>query len=232
MPMPLSAFPLSAPPRWTRLAGATALLLALLFLGVAVALQVLRADLHWQQATLSQYLHGPGGLVLRTVYVLLAAAVMALAAGLYAQSPPRARSGAPVLLFGGAALGLCGVAIGDSYLPQRAPLLAPLVHGLSAQTAFLCATTAMLLQSAWLRGQAAWKGRAGPLLLLAVLAFAALWLHVLWRAPPRGLTQKLAIVLILAWLLPVAYRVWRPAPAAAAQSRDNGAVFPLQDSAS
>ncbi|MDV0437031.1 DUF998 domain-containing protein [Xanthomonas sacchari] len=230
--MQLSAFPLSAPPRWTRLAGATALLLALLFLGVAVALQVLRADLQWQQATLSQYLHGPGGLVLRTVYVLLAAAVMALAAGLYAQSPPRARSGAPVLLFGGAALGLCGVAIGDSYLPQRAPLLAPLVHGLSAQTAFLCATTAMLLQSAWLRGQGAWKGRAGPLLLLAVLAFAVLWLHVLWRAPPRGLTQKLAIVLILAWLLPVAYRVWRPAPAAAAQSRDNGAVFPLQDSAS
>lgn len=230
--MPLSAFPLSAPPRWTRLAGATALLLALLFLGVAVALQVLRADLQWQQATLSQYLHGPGGLVLRTVYVLLAAAVMALAAGLYAQAPPRARSGAPVLLFGGAALGLCGVAIGDSYLPQCAPLLAPLVHGLSAQTAFLCATTAMLLQSAWLRGQAAWKGRAGPLLLLAVLAFAALWLHVLWRAPPRGLTQKLAIVLILAWLLPVAYRVWRPAPAAAAQSRDNGAFFPLQDSAS
>ncbi|MBO9874669.1 MULTISPECIES: DUF998 domain-containing protein [Xanthomonas] len=230
--MPLSAFALSAPPRWTRLAGAVALLLALLFLGVALALQVLRADLQWQQATLSQYLHGPGGLVLRTVYVLLAAAVMALAAGLYAQSPPRARSGAPVLLFGGAALGLCGVAIGDSYLPQRAPLLAPLVHGLSAQTAFLCATSAMLLQSAWLRGQAAWKGRAGPLLLLAVLAFAALWVHVLWRAPPRGLTQKLAIVLILAWLLPVAYRLWRPAPAAAAQSRDNGAVFPLQDSAS
>ncbi|WP_295862939.1 DUF998 domain-containing protein [uncultured Xanthomonas sp.] len=230
--MPLSASPFPTPPRWTRLAGAAALLLALLFLGVAVALQVVRADLHWQQATLSQYLHGPGGLLLRTVYVLLAVGVVALAAGLYTQSPPRARSGAPVVLFGCAALGLCGVAIGDSYLPQRAPLLAPLVHGLSAQTAFLCVTTAMLLQSAWLRGQAAWRGRAGPLLLLAVLAFVALWVHVLWRAPPRGLTQKLPIVLILAWLLPVAYRVWRPVPAAAAQSRDNGVVFPLQDSAS
>ncbi|MCW0417582.1 hypothetical protein NB689_003336 [Xanthomonas sacchari] len=57
-------------------------------------------------------------------------------------------------------------------------------------------------------------------------------MHVLWRAPPRGLTQKLPIVLILAWLLPVAYRVWRPVPAAAAQSRDNGVVFPIQDSAS
>ncbi|MCI2245393.1 DUF998 domain-containing protein [Xanthomonas sp. PPL568] len=230
--MPLSASPFPAPPHWPRPAGAAALLLALLFLGVALALQVVRTDLHWQQATLSQYLHGPGGLLLRTVYVLLAGAVMALAAGLYAQAPPRARSGAPVLLFYGAALGLCGVAVGDSYLPQRAPLLAPLVHGLSAQTAFLCATTAMLLQSAWLRRQQAWQRRAGRLLLLAVLAFVALWVHVLWRAPPRGLTQKLAIVLILAWLLPVAYRLWRPAPARAAQSRDNGAVFPLQDSAS
>ncbi|MET0549646.1 MAG: DUF998 domain-containing protein [Xanthomonas sp.] len=230
--MPLSASPFPAPPRWTRLAGAVALLLALLFLGVAVALQGVRADLHWQQATLSQYLHGPGGLLLRTVYVLLAAGVVALAAGLYAQAPPHARSGAPVLLFGGAAVGLCGVAIGDSYLPQYSPLLAPLVHGLCAQTAFVCVTTAMLLQSAWLRRQAAWRRRAGPLSLLAVLAFAALWGQVLWRVPPRGLTQKLTIVLILAWLVPVAYRVWRPAPAAAAQSRDNGAVFPLQDSAS
>ncbi|MET7140746.1 DUF998 domain-containing protein [Xanthomonas sp. PPL139] len=230
--MPLSASPFPAPPRWTRLAGAAALLLALLFLGVALVLQVLRTDLQWQQATLSQYLHGPGGLVLRTVYVLLAAGVAALAAGLYAQAAPPARSGAPVLLFGAAALGLCGVAIGDSYLPQRAPPLAPLVHGMSAQTAFLCATTAMLLQSAWLRRQPAWRHRAGTLLMLAVLAFVALWAHVLWRAPPRGLTQKLAIALILAWLLPVAYRLWRPAPARAAQSRDNGAVFPLQDSAS
>ncbi len=234
--MPASAMPVCMPApsvsRWPRAAGAVALALALLFLGVAVALQFARADLHWQQATLSQYLHGRGGLLLRTVYVLLAAGVAALGAGLYAQAPPSARSGAPTLLFMGAALGLCGVAIGDSYLPQRAPLLAPLVHGVSAQTAFLCATTAMLLQSAWLRRQQAWQRRAGAPLMLAVLAFAALWVHVLWRAPPRGLTQKLAIALILAWLLPVAYRLWRPAPAAAAQSRDNGTGFPLQDSAS
>ncbi|TQC55445.1 hypothetical protein, partial [Pantoea dispersa] len=113
-----------APPRWTRLAGAVALLLALLFLSLRVADLILRADLHWHQATLSQYLHGPGGLLLRTVYVLLAAAVMALAAGLYAQAPPRARSGWHAKRCSGAALGLCGVAIGDSYLPQRAPLLA------------------------------------------------------------------------------------------------------------
>lgn len=228
--MPPSLAPAPAPPRWPRAAGALAVSLCLLFLGVALALQLLRADLHWQQATLSLYLHGPGGLLLRIVYVLLAAGIVALAAGLYAQAPAQARSAAPPLLFAVAALGLCGVAIGDSYLPQRAPLLAPLVHALAAQTAFLCATGAMLLQSAWLRRQPQWRGVAGAALALAAAAFVALWVHVLWRAPPRGATQKLAIVLILAWLLLVAYRLWRPA--GVAQSRDNGRVSLLQDSAS
>ncbi|MDR6671858.1 DUF998 domain-containing protein [Xanthomonas sp. 1678] len=228
MPSPMDLVP--APPRWPCAAGALATVLCLSFLGTALALQLLRTDLHWQQATLSLYLHGPGGLLLRVVYVLLAAGIVALAAGLYAQAPPQARSAAPPLLFAVAALGLCGVAIGDSYLPQRAPLLAPLLHAVSAQTAFLCVTTAMLLQSAWLRRQPRWRGAAVALPALAVAAFVALWLHVLWRAPPRGLTQKLAIVLILAWLLLAAYRLWRPA--AAAQSRDNGSVSPLQDSPS
>ncbi|MFC6841738.1 DUF998 domain-containing protein [Xanthomonas theicola] len=219
-----------AAPRWPRAAGALAAVLCLLFLGVALALQLSRADLHWQQATLSLYLHGPGGLLLRIVYVLLAVGIVALAAGLYAQSPSAARSAAPPLLFAGAALGLCGVAIGDSYLPQRAPLLAPLLHALSAQAAFLCVTTAMLLQSAWLRRQPPWRGLAVAAPALAAAAFVALWVHVLWRAPPRVLTQKLAIALILGWLLLVAYRLWRPA--GLAQSRDNARVSLLQDSAS
>lgn len=208
-----------------------ALAFALLFLGVALGLQATRVDLHWQQDTLSLYLHGPGGLLLRIAYVLLAAAIAIVAAGLYAQAPSRTRSAAPVLLFVVAALGLCVLAIGESYLPQQAPLLAPLVHALSAQAAFLCMTSAMLLQSAWLRRQLVWQRSAGIAQGLAFAAFAAMWLHVLWRTPLRGLTQKLTIVLILAWLVLVAYRLWRPLPAAATQSRDNGPVFPLQDTA-
>ncbi|MGL0787238.1 hypothetical protein [Xanthomonas translucens] len=86
-------------------------------------------------------------------------------------------------------------------------MLAPLLHALFVQTAFLCATSAMLLQSAWLRRQAPWQGHAGTVL-----------------------AQTLAIVLILAWLLLVAYRLWRPA--GLAQSRDNARVSLLQDTAS
>ena len=44
-----------------------ALIGALLFLGVAGGLQLVRDDLAWQQATLSQYLRGPYGLLLRTM---------------------------------------------------------------------------------------------------------------------------------------------------------------------
>lgn len=218
-------------PRAARIAGAASLTASLAFVGVALALHWLRADLDWQRATLSLYLHGPGGLWLRCAYVLLAMGIVALAAGLYAQAAAAARSAAPPLLFVVAALGLCAVAIGDSYLPQAAPLLAPLVHALSAQTAFLCVTTAMLLQSAWLRAQPRWRGTATAALTLAALSFVALWVHVLWRAPPRGLTQKAAITLIVAWLLLVAYRLWRPAPARGGQSRDNGGDFPNQDTA-
>jgi hypothetical protein len=35
---------------------------------------------------------------------------------------------------------------------------------------------------------------------LAAVCFAMLWVHVLWREAPRGLTQKVVIVLILGWL--------------------------------
>ncbi|WP_196298221.1 hypothetical protein [Xanthomonas albilineans] len=66
-----------------------------------------------------------------------------------------------MLLFVVAAMGLCALVIGESYLPQQAPRLAPLVHALSAQAAFLCLTSAMLLQSAWLRRQVVRQRSAG-----------------------------------------------------------------------
>ena len=95
------------------LAARLAILGALLFLAVAGGLQLVRDDLAWQQATLSQYLRGPYGLLLRTMYCLLAVAIVALAMGLYVQLAPRARSAAPVLLLCTGALALTGVAIGD-----------------------------------------------------------------------------------------------------------------------
>lgn len=181
----------------------------MLFVLCATWLQFARADLDWAWATLSLYLHGPHGVLLRVAYCLLALAIGLLAWMLHAQAQGVARRALPPALFTVAGLGLAGVAIGDSWLPQHAPLLAPLVHGLSAQTAFLCVTVAMLLQ-AWCFGRdPRWSSLHRWSWWWAWLAFAGLWLHVLWRASPRGLGQKLVVALVVGWLLMVAIAAWR-----------------------
>jgi len=38
-----------------------------------------------------------------------------------------------------------------------------------------------------------------------------LWLHVLWRGPPRGAGQKLVIAVVVVWLVSVAWQLWRQA---------------------
>lgn len=219
-------------PHWQSFAGLFVLLALLLFSATALSLQWLRTDLDWISATLSLYLHGPGGLGLRIAYCVLAAAIAGIALALYLDESPRTRRGLPLALFWVAAAGLCGVAIGDSYLPDAAPLLAPLVHGLSAQTAFLCVSCAMLLQTWQFRGDPRWQQRFRLAWGWAWLTFVCLWIHVGWRVGPRGLGQKLVIAMVLIWLAPVAYALWRMPRAeavATAYSGDNaGDIHPKE----
>ncbi|MCL7713291.1 DUF998 domain-containing protein [Stenotrophomonas sp. CPCC 101365] len=183
-----------------------------LFAATALWLQVARTDLDWVHATLSLYLHGPHGGWLRAVYCLLAAAIVLLAVALHVQAQGPARRGLPLALFCTGALGLAAVAIGDSWLPGRAPVLAIAVHALAAQTAFLCATVAMLVQAWCFSRDGRWHGFHRFAWAGAWLAFAGLWVHVLWRATPRGLGQKAVIALVLAWLAAVAWRLLRMPP--------------------
>ncbi|MDV3468112.1 DUF998 domain-containing protein [Stenotrophomonas sp. C3(2023)] len=194
------------PPRWAALAALGALLL---FCATALWTQVVRQDLDWVQATLSMYLHGPWGLGLRSAYCVLALAIAILGVSLYRHSSGPRRSAAAPLLFVLAALGLAGVAVGDSWLPTLAPLLAPLVHAVAALTAFVCASVAMLLQAWYLMREPGWQRTGRVLWVWAWLAFVLLWLHVLWRAPPRGAGQKLVIAVIVGWLLWLAVELWR-----------------------
>lgn len=192
------------------------------FVLIALWTQWAREDLDWVQATLSLYLHGPWGLALRTAYCVLAVAIMLLAWSLYTASRSPRRSAAAPLLFCVAGLGLMGVAIGDSWLPEQAPLLAPLVHGVAANTAFLCVSVAMLLQSWYLRADPQWCRWAGPAWWWAWLCFALLWLHVLWRGPPRGAGQKLVIAAVVLWLVVAALQSWRQARRAAVAAASRG----------
>jgi hypothetical protein len=189
--------------------GAVALACTAAFALAAFALQFARGDLDWIRAPLSFYLVGPWGAALQAAYCALGVGLAALAAGLYRNSQAHARSGAPVLLFVAAGVALMVTALAHTNLPSRSPTLQGWLHGVAAQTAFLCVTTAMLLQAAWFRRDRFWRTHARGALSLAAVAFVAVWVLALWRAAPRGLAQKCVIAIIVAWLALAAWRLWR-----------------------
>lgn len=196
----------------TRKLGHTALVGMLAFAAVCTAEQCLRSDLNWQDAPLSFYLIGPGGHWVQAVYFLLSAALVLLGAGFYGALQREARSAAPLLLFTCAAIALFVTALAHTNVPQHAPTLEGFVHGAAAQAAFLCVTVAMLLQSWRLRSDARWRPYFRTAFVLALLCFVALWVDALWHTPPRGLAQKVVIVLILCWLLRAAWWLRRGPP--------------------
>jgi hypothetical protein len=173
----------------------------LVFVAIALAVQYLRTDLDWMNAPLSFYLLDAYGHWLQLAYFALAIALVSLGSGYYIALRDGRRSLAPWLLFACAGVGLCVTALEHSNLPGRASTLEGFVHGTAAQTAFLCVTVAMLLQSWWFRYDVHWRARFPLAFALALVCFAAIWLDALWRGMPRGLEQRLVIVVIVAWLL-------------------------------
>ncbi|TWI04586.1 uncharacterized protein DUF998 [Luteimonas cucumeris] len=206
---------------------ATAALVGLgVFVLAGVAVQFLRADLDWLHAPMSFYLLGPYGVWLQIAYFALAGTLVLLGTGYYRALSLQARSGAPLLLFAVAAVALCVTAIADSNLPRREPTLQGWMHGVAAQTAFLCVTTAMLLQSWRLRGDARWRRRFALAFALAAIAFIAVWVLAFWRDAPRGLAQKTVVALIVGWLALATVWLRRHGSATGCVSAGEGALLP------
>lgn len=182
-----------------------------LFVLTAVALQFVRAELDWIRTPMSFYLLGDEGRWLQAGYVALACAIVALAVGWYRALPNPARSGAPTLLFALAATGLGVAAFAPTAQASLPPTLWNWLHGVAAQTAFLCVTTAMLLQAWRLRVDRRWRRRFAVAFAVALVAFAGVWLLALWRELPRGLAQKVLIAIIVLWLATMSVWLWRDA---------------------
>lgn len=123
--------------------------------------------------------------------------------------PPAARSGAPLLLFAIAAPALVVTAYAPMRFPWEDQRLEHVVHGITVQTAFLCATTGMVLQSLRLRHDPAWRGLARLALAWAVLCVLGVWALALLADLPRGLAQKALVAAIVAWLVAVALGLYR-----------------------
>jgi len=184
------------------LAGALAVIGVEFFLGVAIVLQYLRADLDWVKAPLSFYLVGPHSGWLITAYFTLAASILLVGLGFHRELTPPARSGLALLLFAVSALCVCIVALAHTDLPGGA-LLTPegLLHNSAAILAFVCAAAGMLLQAWQLRYDPRWRERHRRALALALLTLAVLLVYSLLSWLPRGALQKSAVLLIVLWLL-------------------------------
>lgn len=209
----------SAPSSTPARLGTLAFGLVLLFCASAIAVQAARAEYDWWQAPLSFYLAGPHSAWLRTAYYGLALASVLLAVGLQRSLVPAARYAlVPVLLVGGG-ISLAITATWPGASPGHPVSDAgAFIHGLSAIASFLLVGVAMLLQSTCLHRDPHWRAIARPLLVLAVLAFAGLWVHALWKALPRGGSQKAVIAMYVCWLGAVAWRLRSvPAPCPASE---------------
>ncbi|MGH8116380.1 MAG: DUF998 domain-containing protein [Rhodanobacteraceae bacterium] len=182
------------------------------FAVVCGAVQFLRTDYNPLGMPLSFYVIGPYGRVVEGSFFVLAVGLAALGAGCYRALARGARSAAPLLLFVVAAIALCITAVEFTDIPGQPSTLHGYVHVIAAVVSFLCVTVAMLLQSWRFRLDARGRDRFRSAIAIAAVAFVALWIDAVARPIPRGLGEKIVIVLILIWLWRAAWWLVRASP--------------------
>jgi hypothetical protein len=183
-----------------RTAASIMVLAVIAFTAVSAAEQFWRTDLSFVRTPLSTYLRGSGSVYLRTVYYVMAAALLGFAWASYRATVRSKRSVFASLLFAGAGLILPIVAASELFSDTPYHSLAKIVHRSATLATFLWLSFGMLLLSnRWKRDpRIKPNGQFGS--LLAWLATFVLWFQVLVPIFPNGLMEKLAIALILLWL--------------------------------
>ncbi|MCD9006502.1 DUF998 domain-containing protein [Luteimonas sp. XNQY3] len=171
------------------------------FVTAAIALHLLRPELDPVASQMSLYLIGAWGPLLQIAYVALGVGMVALGWALREAHAPPARSAAALLLFALAGMSLSITAYAWMDMPGLDRSLESLIHGVSAQGAFLFATTGTVVQALAFLRDPHWRRTARWALPWALLCFASVWILAAWRDAPRGLAQKTVVVLILGWMV-------------------------------
>ncbi|HET6906245.1 MAG TPA: DUF998 domain-containing protein [Rhodanobacteraceae bacterium] len=171
---------------------------------ISLVAQFLRTDLNWLTVQLSFYAKGPYGAWVQAGFFAPAPGLAALGIGWYRELDGHAHNVAPLALFVVAAIALCFTAAYFTDPTEPPTTLHGKIHEWAAFGTFVCATTAMLVQSWRLRLDPRWRKHFLSAFVLAVITAIYFWIYALVKPIPRGLGEKAVIALVLLW-------VWRSA---------------------
>ncbi|MGH8234263.1 MAG: DUF998 domain-containing protein [Rhodanobacteraceae bacterium] len=184
----------------TRALGAIALIGVAIITIVCLAVQFLRTDLDWVTVQMSLYVNGPYGGLVRASFFAPAPALIALGVGWYLALRKQARCIVSLALFVTAAIALCFVGGFAADATAQAVTVHGAIHEWAAFATFVCATSAMALQSWWLRLDPNWRGHFPSAFGVAAIAIVYFWVYALFKPIPRGLGEKGVIALVLLWM--------------------------------
>ena len=191
--------------------------IAVKFLNIA-ALHFLRPDVNPVLEPMSNYGVGPYGVLLTVGDIGSGLATLALAVGLYLGIAPPARSYVGLFL-----LGLYGVAeLLSAFFPIDVggeTTTAGTIHNIVGNISFFCFPIAAILVSSRMGRDERWRSLRRPALALSIVVVLTVILTVTGSnlGTGFGVTQRIANVAVLVWMLVVALHLRSVAQGALAQ---------------
>lgn len=171
---------------------------------ILLAVQFLRTDLDWVTVPMSIYVLGAWGPWVQAGFLVAVPALASLGVGLWTTLPRHVANSVALALFVGAALALVCVATFPTDTTRSPVTLHGTIHQWAAFATFEFVTIGMTLQAWMFRGQARWRRHFPEAFALAVITTIYFWIYALFHPIPRGVGEKVLIVLVLLW-------VWRAA---------------------
>lgn len=180
-----------------------------LFVALIAALHILNPNLDPFQRPTAEYVVGPYGFVMTTAFIVLSLTSWTLVLGFQRDLPPGARSRPGMVLLGIWAVGVLVAAAFPADLEDAPRTLAGTIHNINGPITFLSLVVGTNLVSRRLRHDPRWHPFSTLLSVLAGIMAIEFIANGLAAATETygGLTQRILIVTLAAWLLVAAWRL-------------------------